>query len=239
MTTPKPSASNAKSSVPKSDVVYRILKRAILDQAFAAGTKLPEDSIGERLGVSRTIVRQALARLNGEGLIELRPNKGACVSHPSLEDGHDIFAVRRALETLVVDSLIGRLTPPKIKELEAHVDAEDKARVSNPSTSIQLAGEFHVLLARLTENATLLRYVTELVSRSSMILSLYGRPHSSDCAVSEHRALIAALARNDHEKACELMGHHIGAITARALLKSNVEDGLPDLLAAYAKEEGL
>jgi DNA-binding GntR family transcriptional regulator len=72
-----------------------------------------------------------------------------------------------------------------------------------------------------------------------MILSLYGRPHSSDCAVSEHRALIAALARDDRERACELMGHHIGAITARALLKSNVEDGLPDLLAAYAKEEGL
>ncbi|MGF6177613.1 GntR family transcriptional regulator [Ensifer sp. 4252] len=117
--TPKPSDSSPKSAVPKSDAVYRILKRAILDQAFAAGTKLPEDSIGERLGVSRTIVRQVLARLNGEGLFELRPNKGACVSHPSLEDGHNIFAVRRALETLVVDSLISRLTAPKIKQLEA------------------------------------------------------------------------------------------------------------------------
>ncbi|MGF6177612.1 FCD domain-containing protein [Ensifer sp. 4252] len=72
-----------------------------------------------------------------------------------------------------------------------------------------------------------------------MILSLYGRPHSSDCAVSEHRELIAALARNDREKACELMDHHIGAITTRALLKSNSENDLPDLLAAYAKEEGL
>lgn len=236
---PKPSTGNQKPSVPKSDVVYRILKRAILDQAFAAGMKLPEDSIGERLGVSRTIVRQALARLNGEGLIELRPNRGACVSHPSVEDGHNIFAVRRALETLVVDSLIGRLTPPKIEALEAHLDAEDKARVSDPSASIHLAGEFHVLLARLTENAILSRYVTELVSRSSMILSLYGRPHSSDCAVSEHRTLIAALARNDREKARDLMGHHIEAITVRALLKSKDEDDLANLLAAYAKEEGL
>lgn len=231
--------SNQKSAVSKSDAVYRTLKRAILDQALAAGTKLPEDSIGERLGVSRTIVRQALARLNGEGLIELRPHKGACVSQPSLEDGRNIFAVRRSLETLVVDSLIGKLTPQQIRRLEAHVDAEDKARVDDPSTSIQLSGEFHVLLANLTENGVLSRYVTELVSRSSLILSLYGRPHSSDCAVSEHRELIAALAENNREKACDLMEHHIDAITTRALLKSNSERDFPDLLAAYAKEEGL
>lgn len=237
--TPKPRDGHQKSAVSKSDAVYRTLKRAILDQALAAGTKLPEDSIGERLGVSRTIVRQALARLNGEGLIELRPHKGACVSQPSLEEGRDIFAVRRALENLVVDSLIGKLTAQQIKRLEAHVEAEDKARLDNPSISIQLAGEFHVLLAELTENGLLSRYVTELVSRSSMILSLYGRPHSSDCAVSEHRELIAALARKDRDRASELMDHHIEAITTRALLKSNSEKDFPDLLAAYAKEEGL
>ncbi|KOF20020.1 GntR family transcriptional regulator [Ensifer adhaerens] len=234
-----PKDKNQKSAISKSDAVYRTLKRAILDQALAAGTKLPEDSIGERLGVSRTIVRQALARLNGEGLIELRPRKGACVAQPSLEDGRNIFAVRRALESLVVDSLIGKLTPQQIRQLKTHVEAEDNARVNNKATSIQLAGEFHVLLATLTENDVLSRYVTELVSRSSLILSLYGRPHSPDCAVSEHRELIAALAENDREKACALMEHHIDAITTRALLTKDSEKDFPDLLAAYAKEEGL
>ncbi|MDG3578342.1 GntR family transcriptional regulator [Rhizobium sp. YJ-22] len=228
-----------KSTVSKSDAVYRALKRAILDQALAAGTKLPEDSIGERLGVSRTIVRQALARLNGEGLIELRPHKGACVAQPSLEDGRNIFAVRRSLEALVVDSLIGKLSPQQIRQLEAHVEAEDMARANDTATSIQLAGEFHVLLAKLTENDILSRYVTELVSRSSLILSLYGRPHSPDCAVSEHRELITALAMGDRDKAGALMLHHIDAITTRALLKSQTEKDFPDLLAAYAREEGL
>ena len=228
-----------KSTVSKSDAVYRALKRAILDQALAAGTKLPEDSIGERLGVSRTIVRQALARLNGEGLIELRPHKGACVAQPSLEDGRNIFAVRRSLEALVVDSLIGKLSPQHIRQLEAHVEAEDMARANDTATSIQLAGEFHVLLAKLTENDILSRYVTELVSRSSLILSLYGRPHSPDCAVSEHRELITALASGDRDKAVALMHHHIDAITTRALLKSQTEKDFPDLLAAYAREEGL
>ncbi|CAN7264666.1 GntR family transcriptional regulator [Rhizobium sp. LjRoot30] len=228
-----------KSTVSKSDAVYRTLKRAILDQALAAGTKLPEDSIGERLGVSRTIVRQALARLNGEGLIEQRPHKGACVAQPSLQDGNNIFAVRRALEALVVDTLAGKLSPQQIRQLEAHVDAEDMAKTSNTSASIQLAGEFHVLLAQLTENDVLSRYVTELVSRSSLILSLYGRPHSPDCAVSEHRELIGALARGENARACALMNEHIDAITTRALLKGVPGKDFPDLLAAYAKEEGL
>lgn len=228
-----------KSTTSKSDAVYRTLKRAILDQALAAGTKLPEDSIGERLGVSRTIVRQALARLNGEGLIELRPHKGACVAQPSLQDGRNIFAVRQALEALVVDTLAGKLTPQQIRHLEAHVEAEDTARTNNTANSIQLAGEFHVLLAQLTDNDILSRYVTELVSRSSLILSLYGRPHSPDCAVSEHRELIHALANADNKKACSLMEEHIDAITTRALLKANPEKDFPDLLVAYAKAEGL
>ncbi len=234
-----PTLRNKKSAISKSDAVYRALKRAILDQALAAGAKLPEDSIGERLGVSRTIVRQALARLSGEGLIELRPHKGACVAQPSLEEARHIFAVRQALETLVVDTLIGKLTQQQIRQLEAHVEAEDMARASNASSSIQLAGEFHVLLSKLTENDVLLRYVTELVSRSSLILSLYGRPHSPDCAVSEHRELIAALDSNEREKACALMRHHIDAITTRALLKGSSENDLPDVLATYAREEGL
>ncbi|TXI11965.1 MAG: GntR family transcriptional regulator [Rhizobium sp.] len=236
---PKSSDKNQKSAVSKSDAVYRILKRAILDQVLAAGTKLPEDSIGDRLGVSRTIVRQALARLNGEGLIELRPHKGACVAQPSLEDGRSILAVRRVLEALVVDTLAGKLTAQQIRQLEAHVDAEDNAKANNTSASIQLSGEFHVLLARLTENDVLSRYVTELVSRSSLILSLYGRPHSPDCAVSEHRELIAALARADRNKARALMIDHIEAITTRALLKATPEKDFRDLLAAYAREEGL
>ncbi|CAN7545457.1 GntR family transcriptional regulator [Rhizobium sp. LjRoot254] len=237
--TPPVSEKSEKSTTSKSDAVYRTLKRAILDQALAAGTKLPEDSIGERLGVSRTIVRQALARLNGEGLIEQRPHKGACVAQPSLQDGRDIFAVRQSLEALVVDTLAGKLTPQQIKQLETHVDAEDTARANNSANSIQLAGEFHVLLAQLTDNDVLARYVTELVSRSSLILSLYGRPHSSDCAVSEHREIIQALVNSDRKKACSLMEEHIDAITTRALLKGNPEKDFPDLLVAYARAEGL
>ena len=79
----------------RSQAVHRALKRAIIDQALTPGSKLPEDSIGERMGVSRTLVREALVRLSQEGLVELRPNKGAVVARPSLEEGRDLFLTRR------------------------------------------------------------------------------------------------------------------------------------------------
>jgi DNA-binding GntR family transcriptional regulator len=232
----RPAASDAAAS--RSGAVYRALKRAILDQALRPGTKLPEDSIGERLGVSRTLVREALLRLSGEGLVELRPNRGACVAHPSIEDGRDIFAVRGALERLVVETLAGRLTPEQRRRIEAHVAEEEKASGQDAATSIRLAGEFHSLLADMTGNMLLIRYVNEVVSRCSLILALYGRPHSSECGVSEHRQVLAALVKGDAAEAGRLMTTHLDAITSRALLADRHQDAR-DVLGTYALEEGL
>jgi DNA-binding GntR family transcriptional regulator len=220
----------------RSGAVYRALKRAILEQALPPGTKLPEDSIGERLGVSRTLVREALLRLSAEGLVELRPNRGACVAHPSLEEGRDMFAVRGALERLVVQELAGRLSAEQRRRVEAHIDAEEKASGRDAAMSIRLAGEFHTLLADLTGNALLARYINDVVSRCSLILALYGRRHSAECGASEHRAVLAALVKGDAEQAAALMTTHLEAIASRALLAS---DDPRDVLASYAKIEGL
>ena len=220
----------------RSQAVHRALKRAILDQALPPGSKLPEDSIGERLGVSRTLVREALVRLSQEGLVELRPNKGAVVSHPSLEEGRNLYLTRIALERLVVETLSGSLTREQIDTLSTHIAAEEAARTEH-AASIRLAGEFHTLLAQMTGNASLIRYVNELVARSSLILALYGRPHSSECAVSEHRELLDKLIAGKTDDAVTLMTHHLDSITTRALLPR--KDSLADALHAYAVAEGL
>lgn len=222
----------------RSQAVHRALKRAILDQALSPGSKLPEDSIGERMGVSRTLVREALVRLSEEGLVDLRPNKGAVVARPTLEEGRDLFLTRMALERLVVETLSGRLSEAQVAELSAHIAAEESVRQDH-ATSIRLAGEFHTLLAQMTNNASLIRYINELVARSSLILALYGRPHSSDCAVSEHRELLDNLIAGKTEKAADLMRHHLEAITTRALLPRDDERNIKDVLSAYAAAEGL
>ncbi|MCK3779342.1 GntR family transcriptional regulator [Ensifer sesbaniae] len=222
----------------RAQAVHRVLKRAILDQALSPGSKLPEDSIGERLGVSRTLVREALVRLSEEGLVELRPNRGAVVARPTLEEGRNLFLTRMALERLVVETLSGKLTQEQIGILSSHIEAEEAAKKER-AQSIRLAGEFHTLLAQMTNNASLIRYVNELVARSSLILALYGRPHSSECAVSEHQELLDKLIAGNTDEAATLMAHHLDSVTTRALLPTDGDRNIKEVLSAYAVAEGL
>ena len=219
--------------------VYRALRRAIIEQALRPGMKLPEDAIGENLGVSRTLVREAFGRLAIEGLVELKPNRGASVAYPTLEEARDVFDVRRGLERLVAETLSGKLTKSQAAALQAHVRLEEAALGKDGPESIRLAGEFHIKLAEMTGNALLLRYVQEVSSRCSLILAIYGRPHSSDCAVSEHRELITALVAGDAVLAAHLMDHHLQAVAERALLAPRQEQDIRELLTPYALSEGL
>jgi DNA-binding GntR family transcriptional regulator len=219
-------------------VIYKALWHAIIEQALQPGAKLPEDAIGEKFGASRTIVRAALAQLAAEGLVELRRNRGAAVATPGWSEARDIFDVRIGLERLVVAKLAGSLTREQVKALKAHVDAEEAARGSNTPLSIRLATAFHIKLAEMTGNPVLARYVSEVASRCGLILALYSRPHSSECAVSEHRAIIAALAAGDAARATSLMDHHLDAVADRALIVAHPhrERDIKDILAPYAVE---
>ena len=232
--------SKAKPGTDRARLIYRALRHAIIEQALEPGAKLPEDAIGERFGASRTIVRSALGQLTAEGLVELRRNRGAAVATPAWEDARDTFDVRLGLERLVVARLAGRLTQEQIRTLEAHVDEEENARGKNEPMSIRLATEFHILLAEMTGSAVLARYVGELSSRCGLILALYSRPHSSECAVNEHRAVIAALAAGDARRASALMDEHLEAVASRALIVARPlrNRELKDILSLYAEGPG-
>jgi DNA-binding GntR family transcriptional regulator len=218
--------------------IYRALRHAIIEQALEPGAKLPEDAIGERFGASRTIVRHALGQLAAEGLVELRRNRGASVAIPSWEEARDTFDVRLGLERLVMSRLAGRLTREQIKALEAHVDEEERARGNNEPLSIRLATEFHIVLAEMTGSPVLTRYISEVSSRCGLILALYSRPHSSECAVNEHRAVIAALAAGDVARATAVMDEHLEAVASRALIVARPAKSrdLKDILASYSQE---
>jgi DNA-binding GntR family transcriptional regulator len=219
----------------RAAAVYRALRHAIIEQALEPGAKLPEDTIGERFGVSRTLVRHALGHLAAEGLVELRRNRGAAVAKPSWDEARDIFDVRRGLERLVVMRLAGQLTREQATRLNDHVNDEGDARGTNEPLSIRLAGEFHIVLAEMTGSALLTRYVSEVTSRSGLILAIYGRPHSSECAVSEHRAIIDALTANDPMAAADVMDRHLEAVADRALIQTTSQKRreLREVLDAY------
>lgn len=217
------------------DHVYTSLRRAIIEQALKPGTKLPEDSVGTSFGVSRTVVRSAIVRLVAEGLVVQQPNMRATVASPSLEEGRAVFRVRRGLERMVIEEVTGRLDPSQLARLRAHVANEEEARRDAETESIRLAGEFHTLLAEYAASELLTRYVNEVVSRSSLILALYGRPHSSECAVNEHLVLIDALEKGEMQKAIRIMDEHLVAVATRGLLETDTkhERSLQDILSAY------
>jgi len=227
-----------KPSTDRVGLIYRALRHAIIEQALSPGAKLPEDAIGERFGASRTIVRNALTQLAAEGLVELRRNRGAAVATPDWEEARDTFDVRLGLERLVMARLAGRLTRDQIKTLNAHVDEEERARGNNEPLSIRLATEFHILLAEMTGSPVLARYVSEVSSRCGLILALYSRPHSSECAVNEHRNIIAALAAGDGNRASAEMAEHLEAVASRALIVARPPKNreLKDILTDYAVE---
>jgi DNA-binding GntR family transcriptional regulator len=219
------------------EIAHEALKRAIIEQALKPGTKLPEDEIGAHFGMSRTLARAVLARLQGEGLVDAQPKRTATVAQPTLEEAREVFEVRRALEAEAVRLVIKRWKPAFGAELEGLVREEDEAKArGDEMVSIRLAGEFHARLAQMAGNALLERYLGEVITRCSLILAVFGRPHSSECAVNEHSGIITALRSGDAAEAIHLMNHHIGAVEQRALLGGEEEapPALGDILSRYA-----
>lgn len=225
------------ASLGKVGAICHALRCAIIERALEPGAKLPEDALGERFGVSRTIARQALAQLSAEGLVELRRNRIALVAMPSWQDARHTFDIRAGLERLVVRQLVGRLRKAQIATLRAHVEAEDAARGGPDAVSIRLATEFHILLAAMTESPIMIRYVSEIAYRCCLTLSQLSRPHSSDCGINEHRMLVDALEAGDAAAVEHLMEQHLHAVAERALVMERPRQGrdFMEIMAPYAE----
>ena len=193
--------------------------------------------MAKHFGVSRTIVRDALRQLADAGLVEIQKNRGASVARPSWDEARDIFEVRLALERLVVERLAGRLTDEQVRRLKEHTAREAEASGGREPHSVRLATEFHVLLAEMTGSETLARYVGEVAWRCGLTLTLYSRPHSSECGVNEHAALIAALESGDGSGAVAVMEAHLRGVVSRALIGPPTSAAnLSDILRRYTGE---
>jgi DNA-binding GntR family transcriptional regulator len=129
----------------------------------------------------------------------------------------------------VVSRLIRNFSDDHLVRLNAHLQKEIDAETGPEPVSIRLATEFHILLAQLTESPVLIRYVEEIGYRCGLTLAPYSRPHSTDCGIQEHREIIDALSKGDEARARERMGHHLGAVADRALIKPETEGPLLNL----------
>lgn len=219
----------------RADQIYERILGAIVEQVLPPGTKLGEEQLCEIFAVSRSVIRRVLFRLAGEHVVELVPHRGAFVAEPSPEAAREVFAARRLLEAHVVRELqriglqcdqVARLRRHLARERAAHARADRRA-------VIRLSGELHLLFAELAGNRVILRFLRELVSRTSLIIAIYEAPGVPCCPSDEHAALIEAIIGGRGEPA---MRAHLEDIEARLRLDRAppVVLDLRDALAAPA-----
>jgi DNA-binding GntR family transcriptional regulator len=213
-----PQKSTALPSNPKPELLAERIRDAILEHRLAPGTKLSEAQLCEVFGTKRGTVRQALALLAAERLVELEPNRGAFVASPSLKDVHEVFEMRRIIELAVVERIGTDHQARHLKAIRDMIGRERKAFESRDFPAwIRLSGEFHTQLATLTGNTTLCGCLNELVARSTLISALYESLGRSSCSFEDHEAILVALEAGNAKQAGELMSHHLQNLELKML----------------------
>lgn len=213
----KPQQSSIADSDPhagseESFIVERIYK-AVMEQRLAPNTKLSEARLCETFGVGRMRVRRALLLLSSQGIIELQSNRGAYVACPDQSEAHDVFAARMLIEPPLVRQLAQSSDEIDLTVLIDHIALEDAARAKNERTEIiRLSGEFHTKLAQATGNKFIFRMMRELVTRTSLIVGLFGSSENTSCPDDEHSNILKAIKSRNPELAEQLLISHLDHI---------------------------
>ena len=202
---------NMNEYLPLRDVVFNTLRQAILRGELKPGERLMEIQLANKLGVSRTPIREAIRKLELEGLVLMIPRKGAEVAEITEKSLRDVLEVRRALEELAVQLACEKITKEEIRELERV--AKEFQQVVNSSDITEIAEVdvcFHDIIYTATDNQTLIqllnnlreqmyRYRVEYLKRDGVFPQL----------IAEHEAIIRHIENNEKEKATEVMCRHI------------------------------
>jgi DNA-binding GntR family transcriptional regulator len=207
-------------AAPLREQVITALRQAILDFQLKPGQRLVERELIEQLGVSRTTIREALRELTSEGLVTVIPQRGAMVSAPSLEEAIDLYEVRAALESLVVQHFVERASDDEVAKLKQTV--EDLAEVSERTTDIReiLASKdrFYSVLIAGARSGALQQLLEGIQARVQVLratsLSEVGRSLE---VVRELRAVAAAIGERDAARASQLCAAHVRKASITAL----------------------
>jgi len=201
------------------DRVANVIASLIVNERFLPGQKLSEANLATKLGVGRTLVREALRRLSFAGIVTLQRNRGAFVADPSLREVQQAYAARRLIEGEIISDVCRHCTAHDIRALRRHLERQVEARASGDrGRFVQLLTEFHSLLASLGENRLLETFIQQLAAKTSLAVLLYDRDPPI-CAIEEHAALIDLLAAGNAEAARELMNRHLAGHQERLPLR--------------------
>ena len=197
--------------LPLRDVVFNTLRQAILTGELKPGERLMEIHLANRLGVSRTPIREAIRKLELEGLVTMIPRRGAEVAQITEKSLKDVLEVRRALDALSVELACDRISPEELKALAEACDAfETATKTKDPKKIAQAAVTLHDIIVRATNNSRLLQLVNNLSEQMYRYRFEYikdGNTHGQ--LISEHRIIFESIRQKDKETAARTAKLHI------------------------------
>ena len=197
--------------LPLRDVVFNTLRQAILTGELKPGERLMEIHLANKLGVSRTPIREAIRKLELEGLVNIIPNKGAYVTGISDKDVHDIYMIRSMLEGLCVRWATEHITQEQLEELDEIILLSEYHMDKGHSDQLtELDGRFHQILYEASKS----RILDHVLSDFHKYVQLARRTsvkteERAIKSIGEHNEILNAIKAKDAEKAGDLATIHI------------------------------
>lgn len=197
--------------LPLRDVVFLTLRQAILKGELEPGERLMEMQLAEQLGVSRTPIREAIRKLEEEGLVTMIPRRGAIVAKITEKDLKDVLEVRSSLERLAATLACERMTEEDIAALvKANEEFEASLDGGDITVQAQCDEAFHDVIYKATDNLRLIQMLNNLreqMYRYRLEYLKYDLAH--DQLLDEHAQIISALSGRDTVTAMDISVRHV------------------------------
>ena len=211
--------------IPLRDIVFKTLREAIITGDLQPGERLMEIKLANELGVSRTPVREAIRKLELEGLVIMTARKGAEVAPINEKDLREVLEIRKALESLACALACKNIKDINIRKLKA-VNAEISKAIE--ADNIELITkkdvEFHEMINTLTDNNRLIQMLHQLKEHIFRYRFEYIKEmKNKQVIVDEHNRIIDALSERDPEKASKELEQHI-EIQEKYILNTLIKD---------------
>lgn len=197
---------------PLRDVIFETLRKAIVSGEIKPGERLMEVSLANQMGVSRTPVREAIRRLEAEGLVTMVPRKGTHVSELSVKDIMDVLEVRVVLDKLATDLAARRIQPSQLKALETvHKQYMTCLEKDNIEGAIRKDVEFHDTIYAASGNPRLVAVAASLREHVYRFRVIYMKKDSiiAENVLHEHEQILEALRNAKNKEASDLAEEHI------------------------------
>ncbi len=202
---------NMNEFLPLRDVVFNTLRKAILTGELKPGERLMEIHLANKLGVSRTPIREAIRKLELEGLVIMIPRRGAEVAQITEKSLKDVLEVRRALDALCAELACDRISAQETEQLKKACDEFEHATRNEDATTIAAADvALHDIIVQATRNQRLIQLINNLSEQMYRYRFEYIKDESRhENLVEEHRMIYESILHRDKQRAAEASKMHI------------------------------